>query len=36
MRKSIKSAMASGLSADEAAMVAFQNNAKDVARVGGS
>jgi glutamate synthase (ferredoxin) len=36
MNKSIESERAKGLSADEAAMVAFQNNAKDAARVGGS
>jgi glutamate synthase (ferredoxin) len=36
MLKSIKSEMESGLNADEAAMVAFETNAKDIARVGGS
>jgi len=35
MLKSIKSEMANGLNADEAAMVAFQRNAQDLARVGG-
>jgi len=36
MLQSIKRVMATGLSGEEALMAAFEDNAKDVARVGGS